>query len=423
MADNDNGAVTQAVLPPEPRVEPMAVPDAPDTAAPAPRRQARSRHPWGWIAGGVAVMAAAGAAGAFALLPAHHVHHGPPVPTSLTPVQIAAQDKPSTVMVVAYGDSGAPLTQLTGAGNGALDSGSAWVYDANQGLIVTNAHVVADAKTVKVGFNESTLTEAQIVGVDLKDDIAVLRVAPGQLPGLKTLPRANPSSVAQGEAAYALGFEADGNQNALNQPFQLTTGSVSAVSGVSLSVNTDPLGEDNDNAALFESNLLQTDAAINPGNSGGPLVDNKGQLIGMDSAASASAHTQGYAISITELDSVVPQLAQGKSTAWAGFGVLPISPDLASKWGIQGGLIITSVTQDTPADQAGMTSLLSAATSAGDWLIVYKINGQDVTNEQEYVNALSQLQSGESFTMNLVAVDSHGNPIQGTDGVVTLTAP
>ena len=192
---------------------------------------------------------------------------------------------------------------------------------------------------------------------------------------------------------------------------------------MSITVNADPLDEPNDNAGLFESNLIQTDAAINPGNSGGPLVNNKGQLIGMNSAANASAHTQGYAESVVQLDSIVPQLVQGQSQDWAGFGAIPIPPDLASKWGVTGGLIIASVTQGTPADQAGMTKLLADATSAGDFIVVYKINGQDITTEQEYVDALSQLQSGESFSVNLVAVDSQGNTISGTDGTLNLTAP
>ncbi len=366
--------------------------------------------------------------GTVAVLAGSHHHRPKPVhkhlvaPAVLTPVQIAALGRSSTVDVIAYTDSGSPLAQM-GGGSNILDSGSAWVYDASQGLVVTNAHVVAEAKTVKVGFNQSTLTEATIVGVDLKDDIAVLRVPPGQLAGLRTLPRANPSSVQQGETAYALGFEGDGNSNFLGAPFQLTTGSVSAVSGVSITVNADPLGESNDNAGLFESNLIQTDAAINPGNSGGPLVNNKGQVIGMNSAASGSAHTQGYAISITKLDAIVPQLAEGQSQDWAGFGVIPVPPGLASQWGIQGALILTSVTQGTPADQAGLSDLLSTATNNDAFILIYKINGQDVTTEQEYVNALSQLQSGENFTVNLVAVDPNGNELSNTDVMRTLTAP
>jgi S1-C subfamily serine protease len=372
-------------------------------------------------------MAAAGGVGALTLGSSSKpkVHRAPKrshVAAVLSPVQIAAEGKRATVEVVAYADPGSPLAQMSGGSN-ILDSGSAWVYDASQGYVVTDAHVVASAKTVKVGFNQATLTDATIVGVDLKDDIAVLKVSPGTLPGLKTLPRANPAGVQQGETAYALGFEGDGNSNFLNAPFQLTTGSVSAVAGVSITVNTDPLGESNDNAGLFESNLIQTDAAINPGNSGGPLVDNKGRLIGMNSAASESAHTQGYAISITKLDAIVPQLAQGKSNHWAGFSVIAVPPALADQWGIQGALIVTSVTQGTPADQAGLTKLLSTATNADAFILIYKINGQDVTTEQEYVNDLGGLQSGERFTVNLVAVDSHGNEIKGTDTTLGVTAP
>jgi serine protease Do len=434
MSDSDDGVGTQTLLPPaapdqaavaEP--EPMVL--GPEPAARRPRGGSRKAR--GLIAGGLAVVVLAGG-GVVAVVSGSSTKPKPKpqpvskphlvVPAVLTPVQIAAREKLSTVEVVAYGDPGSPLVQL-GGGSTILDSGSAWVYDASQGLLVTNAHVVAEAKTVKVGFNQSTLTDATIVGVDLKHDVAVLRVTAGALAGLKTQLRANPAAVQQGETAYALGFEGDGNGNFLNAPFQLTTGSVSALSGVSITVNADPLDEPNGNAGMFESNLIQTDAAINPGNSGGPLVNNKGQLIGMNSAANASAHTQGYAINISALDTIVPALAHGQSQDWAGFGAIPIPPALADKWGVQGGLIVASVTQGTPADQAGMTKLLSDATNAGDFIVVYKINGQDVTNEQEYVNDLSQLQSGESFTVNLVAVDSSGNVVDGTDGTITLTAP
>ena len=421
MSDSEYGAGTQTLAPPS-ASDPIGVAGG---APAAPRRRTGSRKARGLIAGGLAAAVLVGG-GVVAVVsgssskPKHKPK--PHVATVLTPVQIAARGKLSTVEVVAYGDPGSPLVQLDG-GNTILDSGSAWVYDARQGLIVTNAHVVAEAKTVKVGFNKSTLTDATIVGVDLKHDVAVLRVPAGQLAGLRTLPRAKPAAVQQGETAYALGFEGDGNTNFLDAPFQLTTGSVSAVSGVSITVSADPLDESNDNAGLFESGLIQTDAAINPGNSGGPLVNDKGQLIGMNSAASASAHTQGYAISIRDLDTIVPALTQGQSQDWPGFGAFPITPDLANQWGVQGGLLVASVTQGTPADQAGMTKLLSDATAAGDFIVVYKINGQDVTNEQGYVNDLSQLQSGESFTVNLVAVDARGSLVDGTEGSLTLAAP
>ncbi|MBV8965119.1 MAG: trypsin-like peptidase domain-containing protein [Mycobacteriaceae bacterium] len=421
MLESANGAGTDTLVPESVVPELGATP-----VTPPPPRRSRSRTVRGLVAGAAATLALVG--GGVAVIAGsgskHHPQHPRtphnPAPAVLTPVQIAALGKQSTLNVIAYGDPGSPLVQM-GSGSNILDSGSAWVYDAGQGLLVTNAHVVAEAKTVKVGFNQASLTDATIVGVDLKHDVAVLRVPPGQLPGLRTLPRANPADVQQGATAYALGFEGDGNANFLNAPFQLTTGSVSAVSGVSITASVDPTGEANDNAGLFESDLIQTDAAINPGNSGGPLVNNQGKLIGMNSAASSSAHTQGYAISVRDLDTIVPALARGQSQDWAGFGVIPIPSSLANQWGINGGLILASVTQGTPADQAGMSQLLSSATSSGDFVVIYKINGSDVTNEQEYVNDLSQLQSGESFTVNLVEVDAHGNGVKG--GTLTLTAP
>ena len=114
-------------------------------------------------------------------------------------------------------------------------------------------------------------------------------------------------------------------------------------------------------------------------------------------------------IPILKLDEIVPQLAQGQSLAWVGLGVIVVSPDRVDKWGIQGALILTSVTQGTPADQAGLTQSLADATGGGALLLIYKINGQDLTTEQEYVNALSQIQSGENFTVSLVGVDLQGN--------------
>jgi hypothetical protein len=68
----------------------------------------------------------------------------------------------------------------------------------------------------------------------------------------------------------------------------------------------------------------------------------------------------------------VPQLAEGKSNDWAGFSVIPLAPALADKWGIQGALIVTSVTQGTPADQAGLTKFLSTATNADAFILIYK---------------------------------------------------
>ena len=146
----------------------------------APRRSRRSGKGRALIVGGVvtALLLIGGVVVVISRPSSGPKHKARPhiAPAVLTPVQIAAMGKDSTVEVVAYGDPGSPLVQL--GGSTTLDSGSAWVYDAAEGLVVTNAHVVAEAKTVEVGFNQSTLTDATIVGVDLKHDVAVLRVPP-----------------------------------------------------------------------------------------------------------------------------------------------------------------------------------------------------------------------------------------------------
>ncbi len=187
-----------------------------DVGPPPPPPRRRSRMVLGLVAGGVAVLAAAGGVGALTLgssnkPKAHPVLKRSHVAPVLSPVQIAAEGKRATVEVVAYADAGSPLAQM-GGGSNILDSGSAWVYDASQGFVVTNAHVVANAKTVKVGFNQATVTDATIVGMDLKDDIAVLKVSPGALTGLTALQRATRPVFSRARLLTHLGSRATGTR-------------------------------------------------------------------------------------------------------------------------------------------------------------------------------------------------------------------
>ena len=127
--------------------------------------------------------------------------------STLSEQDIAKELKPSTLIVVGRSRG---VTPLSGSSGGITDSGSAWVYDAAKGLIVTNAHVVVNASSVQAGFDGTSLTGATIIGVDAENDLAVLHVSPGDLPGLKTLELAEPEDVEQGEPVYALGFPGNG---------------------------------------------------------------------------------------------------------------------------------------------------------------------------------------------------------------------
>lgn len=178
-----------------------------------------------------------------------------------------------------------------------------------------------NAGTIMAGYDGTSLTHATIVAVDARDDLAVLRVSPGDLPGLTTLPLAETGSVEQGETVYALGFPGNGatESNFLKTPFQATAGTISTLDDEA-TVSYDAFGqeevhcEEDTNAGLLLTNLYQTDAAVNPGNSGGPLVNDHGELVGVNVAG--GGENQNDAISIKTVRSIVPELAKGNSATW-----------------------------------------------------------------------------------------------------------
>ena len=350
----------------------------------------------------------------------------------LSESEILEAAKPSTLLVVGRSHG---VTPLSGSGGQIVDSGSAWVYDAEKGLLVTNAHVVQNAGVVQAGFDSTTLTHATIVGLDARDDLAVLRVSPGDLPGLATLPLADPESVEQGATVYALGFPGNGTSESdfLKTPFQATAGTISALDD-QVTVNYDAFEQpENENAGLLLTGLYQTDAAINPGNSGGPLVNDHGELVGVNVASSAGQN-QNDAISIKTVQKVVPQLAEGKSVAWLGLGLSALSSSLAgcpqssSEIGfclvseseiegqkfpntdLRGGMLVSAVTKDTPVDQqTELAAVLSQSSRNGFYVLVTAINNVPITTQQQYVNETSQIESGQQVEMTHldVTLDPH----------------
>lgn len=320
----------------------------------------------------------------------------------LTEAEVIAKDKPATLMVVTREKRVSPMTEFFGNGGDLLGGGTAWVYDAGKGLIVTNAHVVVNGDTFQAGYDSTNLVHATLVGVDIPDDVAVLRVPPALLQGLTSIERADPGEVQQGDIAYALGYPGNSTSQIdfLKTPFQATSGTISATKGVSTTVNTDAFGDDeNTNAGVLHSGLYQTDAAVNPGNSGGPLVNDHGELVGMNTAGSGGTQNQSYAIPVAKLNEVVPKLAGGESIGWPGFGATAIPPEAAEYFGT--GLIMTAVARDTPADQSGISRYLAAATTLGDFVIIIDVNHRPVTTAQEYVNAVKSIQGGEQATITL----------------------
>ncbi|MEM7623305.1 MAG: trypsin-like peptidase domain-containing protein, partial [Planctomycetota bacterium] len=177
-------------------------------------------------------------------------------------------------------------------------NGSGWIYDG-RGHIVTNAHVVRGATGVRVEFPSGRVESGEVVGIDPYTDIAVVKVSPRG--GVFPLARSASGGVMQGQRAYAFG-------SPFGFKFSMSEGIVSGVGRVPGA------------SASFGgfTNFIQTDAAVNPGNSGGPLVDARGELIGMNVAIATGRESEGttegdsagisFAIPLETIENVVPQL-------------------------------------------------------------------------------------------------------------------
>ncbi|MFD1344296.1 trypsin-like peptidase domain-containing protein [Litorisediminicola beolgyonensis] len=253
------------------------------------------------------------------------------------------------------GHPGRPDRGMTGAGTGFIIS--------EGGQIVTNAHVVAGADSVTVTLEDGTELEAEIVGVDEATDIAVISVEAGDALPFVSFGESDALKVGQ-------------NVIAIGNPFGLgntvTTGIVSA------------LGRDL-NSGPFDD-YIQTDAAINRGNSGGPLFNEAGEVVGINTAIiSPTGGSVGIGFSVPSdlAADVVAELADDGSVerGWLGVQIQPVSEDVAMALGFDSGdgVMIADVTEDTPAESAGLQK--------GD--IVLSVNGEAVDTPRDLTRAIA----------------------------------
>ncbi len=226
-------------------------------------------------------------------------------------------------------------------------TGSGFVYDT-LGHIVTNYHVIENAEELLVTLAGGQVYEAEVVGSDPTNDLAVIRIdATENLPDPLMLGDSDDLRVGQFGVAI-------GNPYGLQQT--LTTGVVSALGRVIESPEDD----------RFIGEAIQTDAAINPGNSGGPLLDLRGRVIGVNSqiiSPSGASAGIGFAISANTVRRVVPQLiAQGYyAHPWLGADMMPLTPSVAdvlrqagAELAVDSGLLVLETTARGPADRAGI---------------------------------------------------------------------
>ncbi len=219
-------------------------------------------------------------------------------------------------------------------------TGSGFIYDT-EGRIVTNDHVIDGANSITVTFINGTILQATVVGADPYSDIAVIKVdAPAIL--LKPLKLGNSSALKVGEAVLAIG-------NPYGLADTLTTGIVSA------------LGREMDSASGYPIvDVIQTDAAINPGNSGGPLLNMRGEVIGINTAIVSQTSTGiGFAVPSNTIESELSSLiSTGKyDQVYIGIQGVDVTPSIISAMGLPEGThgtLLTSVTRGSPADVYGL---------------------------------------------------------------------
>ncbi len=218
-------------------------------------------------------------------------------------------------------------------------SASGFVFDPS-GYVLTNNHVVRDAEEIKLQFMDGTEYEAEVVGVDPSTDIAVLHVLnAGRLPSLVI---GNSDSIRVGDWAIAVG-----------NPFGYLGGSVTV--GVISALGRNDLNIMGGSPAY--QNFIQTDASINFGNSGGPLVNIRGEVIGINTAVNPNGQGISFAIPMNMALTIATQLIEKGRVIRAYLGVFPqeLTADLAEGKGLEahGGILVGQVIPGTPAEDAG----------------------------------------------------------------------
>jgi serine protease Do len=251
--------------------------------------------------------------------------------------------------------------------------GAGFIIDAS-GTVVTNNHVVKDAKTVSVTLSDGATYPAKIIGTDPKTDLAVLRIQAGH--PLPYVQLGNSSTVEPGEWVVAMG-------NPFGLGGTVTAGIVSA------------LGRDIGDGPY--DRFIQIDAPINEGNSGGPLFDQQGQVIGINTAIltpTGGSVGIGFAIPSNDVKRVVTQLiATGKVVrGYLGVEAQAISPEIAQAMGLpssdptKDGALVATVAPHSPAFGAGLKQ--------GD--VITKVNGQAVTSPGDLASDIASVNPGAS---------------------------
>lgn len=286
-------------------------------------------------------------------------------------------------------------------GQGAA-SGSGFVYDT-EGHIVTNAHVVQDAISIEVDFPSGFKARGTVAGVDLDSDLAVVKVEapPAQL---VPVPLGDSDQVLVGQRVVAIG-----NPFAYNGT--MTMGIVSARGRLLRGLRATAQGQ-----SYSTPDVIQTDAAINPGNSGGPLLDLKGEVVGVNKALESETGTNtgiGFAVASNTVKRIVPFLISDGKFVYPYLGISSLSlPEMPlatqETLGLKGttGAYVVVVIADQPAARAGLkadTALETSNQLNGDGDLITAIDGREVGVYEDLLSYLvNNKRPGDEVTLTLL---------------------
>jgi len=293
----------------------------------------------------------------------------------------------TTVVPKFLGPFGLDIPKMRGQGSG-------FIIDA-EGHILTNNHVVDKASTVKVVLSDGTQLEGKVIGSDRNNDVALLQVDASKIPALTYLVLADSGSVKPGQMAVALG-----------SPFGLQGSiTIGIISGTGRSIP----GSTSRNM----TDIIQTDAAINPGNSGGPLLNSRGEVIGINTAIEAAANGVGFAVPINTAKKVLPELLKGGTikTPWLGIEGMPVSKDLADKLGLKTakGVYIVGVMTGSPAESVGLVeggrNAQNEPSAGGD--VITAVDEAAVTRVDDILSYFNGKKPGDRVTLSVQRGDQN----------------
>ncbi len=270
--------------------------------------------------------------------------------------------------------------------------GSGVILSAD-GYIVTNKHVIGSGSEFSVNFSDGTTATAALVGYDDLTDIAVIKVASDNKLSPITLSSSDKLTV--GASLYAIG-------NPFGYTWSLTSGSVS---GTDRLVST--------SGGNIIPNMIQTDAMINPGNSGGPLIDARGEMVGLVSSIySTSGTAQGisFALPSATVRDVAKQIIENGKVrrGWIDIVSVELNPQIVaySKLGVSEGILISQVVPAGPADRAGLKGGSERAQYGASVIylggdIIIAIDGKEVKSYTDYFAALFNTQAGDKVDVTV----------------------